>query len=370
MTSRVGFRPERLQLARQFRKLTLTEVGAAIGYSPQYISNIEKGRREPPVDLVQAFGAVLRFDANFFMRDVGDRFCEPECSFRKKASTPNYESDHLLAWGTLLAELYEHLRSEVELPEVDVPRYKVDSVLEAERAAEKARIYWGLGLEGPLARIGRVIERAGVPLFFVNTPGQQVDAFARWGRTPAVLANRAKDSTSRLRFDLAHETGHLVMHQDDMSQTQAKERQAHRFASAFLMPAPGFTHQFNSLGGKSWAHLLELKKQWKVSLAAIVRRAKDLGLIDEAEYVRRNQYIRAKGWHRAEPAEPEEEQPELLTLAVVTVSEELGRSLDDVADEVGWAATTFEEITGIPVSSADAETLNSPDVIPLERFVS
>lgn len=366
-----AFRGERLELARHLRKLSLTELGKAIGYSPQYISNIEKGRREPRLELVEAFGAVLGFEPTFFLQDLVDPFKAQQCSFRKKSSTPQYEADHVLAWGTLLAELYTHLRAEVELPEVDVPSYSVESEDDAERAAEKARMYWGLGLHGPIGQVGRVIERSGVPLFFIDTPDEQIDAFARWGPTPSVLANRAKGSSSRLRFDLAHEAGHLIMHRQEMTPNTERERQANRFASAFLMPRTGFTQHFRTVGGKSWAHLLELKKQWKVSLGAIVRRAKDLRLIDDAEYVRRNQYIRAKGWHKGEPAEPEEEKPELLSLALGTLQRNLGRPFSDIAEELGWTPETFAAITGhVTPGTADFGDSVDADVIQIARFTS
>lgn len=367
----VAFRGERLELARHLRKLSLTDVAKTIGYSPQYISNIEKGRREPRLELIEAFGSVLGFEPPFFLQDLVDPLRQQECSFRKKTSTPQYEADHVLAWGTLLVELYAHLRAEVELPEVDVPGYSVNSDEEAERAAEKVRMYWGLGLNGPIGQVGRVIERSGIPLFFIDTGDHQIDAFARWGPTPSILANRTKGSSSRLRFDLAHEMGHIVMHREEMTPNDERERQANRFASAFLMPAAGFSQHFRTLGGKTWAHLLELKKQWKVSLGAIVRRAKDLELIDDAEYVRRNQYIRAKGWHKGEPAEPEEERPELLSLALETVQAELGRPLSEIAEELGWTAETFENLTGHDTTSID--DLGQPvgaNVIDISRFDS
>jgi Zn-dependent peptidase ImmA (M78 family)/DNA-binding XRE family transcriptional regulator len=365
-----AFRGERLELARHLRKLSLTDLGKAIGYSPQYISNIEKGRREPRLELVEAFGSVLGFVPTFFLQDLVDPFRPQQCSFRKKSSTPQYEADHVLAWGTLLAELYAHLRAEVELPEVDVPNYSVESEEDAERAAEKARMYWGLGLDGPIGQMGRVIERSGIPLFFIDTPDQQIDAFARWGPTPSILANRAKGSSSRLRFDLAHETGHLIMHRAAMIPNAERERQANRFASAFLMPAAGFSHHFRTLSGKTWAHLLELKKQWKVSLGAIVRRAKDLRLIDDAEYVRRNQYIRAKGWHKGEPAEPKEEKPEVLSLALETLRAELGRPFSDIADELGWTAKTFATVIGYTTTAAgdDGDSADA-GVVPISRLV-
>ena len=46
-----------------------------------------------------------------------------------------------------------------------------------------------------------------------------------------------------MRFDAAHELGHLVLHSDDknvLENMKDKEHEADRFASSFLMPKEAF----------------------------------------------------------------------------------------------------------------------------------
>nr|WP_269321919.1 ImmA/IrrE family metallo-endopeptidase [Paenibacillus sp. UNC451MF] len=59
-------------------------------------------------------------------------------------------------------------------------------------------------------------------------------------------------------------------------------QQANHFASAFLLPEEAFASMVSSdttLDGYK-----ELKKYWRVSIAAMIHRAKDLGLISLSRY--------------------------------------------------------------------------------------
>jgi Zn-dependent peptidase ImmA (M78 family) len=69
-------------------------------------------------------------------------------------------------------------------------------------------------------------------------PAQPVDAFSVWSDgIPYVFLSRAK-TPERARFDLAHEIGHLVLHSrvGAVDTEPGIEKEADRFASAFLMP--------------------------------------------------------------------------------------------------------------------------------------
>ncbi|HEY3193669.1 MAG TPA: ImmA/IrrE family metallo-endopeptidase [Candidatus Dormibacteraeota bacterium] len=54
---------------------------------------------------------------------------------------------------------------------------------------------------------------------------------------PIVVLGSDEHDTACSSFDAAYELGHLVLHHDAEPGRQAVEQQAHRFASAFLLPA-------------------------------------------------------------------------------------------------------------------------------------
>ncbi|GAA3688320.1 hypothetical protein GCM10022267_88860 [Lentzea roselyniae] len=87
-----------------------------------------------------------------------------------------------------------------------------------------------------------------------------------------------KGLRDRSRFDAAHELGHLVLRgADGPIADKATESQANEFAAAFLMPAEDIAHELPAR--LDWPALLRLKAKWHVSLAALLVRAKTLGVM-------------------------------------------------------------------------------------------
>ncbi len=82
----------------------------------------------------------------------------------------------------------------------------------------------------------------------------------------------------RVRFTLAHELGHIVMH--DII-TQEMDIEANEFASEFLMPAAEIK---NSLQNLSLSTLANLKRYWKTSMQAMIVRAHKLNTISYNQY--------------------------------------------------------------------------------------
>lgn len=106
-----------------------------------------------------------------------------------------------------------------------------------------------------------------------------------------------------MRFTAAHELGHWVMKfTDDMSDREI-ERCCHRFAGAFLYPESCVTADF---GGhkRSRVHPCELliaKQQYGLSMAAVLRRLKDLGLLSDSGYQSSSIQFSQNGWRKDEP---------------------------------------------------------------------
>jgi Zn-dependent peptidase ImmA (M78 family) len=73
----------------------------------------------------------------------------------------------------------------------------------------------------------------------IPVPLPQRDAFSTWaggdGSTPVIVV-AATTAGDRRRFSVAHEVGHLVLHQIPQGSPDELERQAYAFAEAFLLP--------------------------------------------------------------------------------------------------------------------------------------
>jgi Zn-dependent peptidase ImmA (M78 family) len=113
-----------------------------------------------------------------------------------------------------------------------------------------------------------------------------------------------KGHRDRSRFDAVHELAHLVLHRHLEPGDVALERQAHAFSAAFLMPASDIAHRLPAKVDSGV--LIYLKREWQVSIAALLMRAKTVGSMSDAEYTKAMKAMKAmsaRGWRRQEPAD-------------------------------------------------------------------
>jgi Zn-dependent peptidase ImmA (M78 family)/DNA-binding XRE family transcriptional regulator len=356
---------ERLQLAREFRGLTQTQLAEKVAASCALISLCENGKkREPTRDLVEACADVLGFKPDFFYGPLEEVFREDECSFRHRRSTPERLKTQVRAHATLIGMVVNSLRSSFKFPEVDVPHIPARSFSDVEKAAEDCRKHWKISLDGPIKSIGRLLERSGVIIVSHLVKSAKIDAFSRYGRTSMIFLNRSIPSPSRWHFDIAHECGHLVLHPGMPTGTVETELEADRFASAFLMPRTAFAREF-SVAPFSWNHVFDLKRRWQTSAASIVRRAYDLHLISAVDYRRGFQYLSAKGWNKGEPQEPSFQEPELLSTTLGALGDKVDLTLQELCADLRFKPETFCDVTGVAVPTPKSKPT---EVIPFKHF--
>jgi Zn-dependent peptidase ImmA (M78 family) len=121
-----------------------------------------------------------------------------------------------------------------------------------EREADAARRDLGIGLEGSVPDLLRLLEdEAGLHVFIVSLPEDGIDGAYQVDRgEPFVLINQEKPPV-RKRFTLSHEFGHHYLGHGaqldsriDLRDRRSTEIEANRFAGAFLMPRPAIDDWF------------------------------------------------------------------------------------------------------------------------------
>jgi len=329
------FQGSRLRLARLFSGLTLADLGEQVSTTRQYIQRLEVSvDQAPSAELLAAMAEVLHVEEEFFFLPVTDEVREDQGHFRKLQTTPQNVRHRILSYGTIFNMVVNYLDSVLSLPEVNTPSIPVDTVEDIEKAAEACREKWGLYLDAPITNITRTLERAGVVVTTFEGVSEKVDAFSLVRGRPVIVRNMDKGSTSRARFDLAHECGHLVMHEGIETGDSETEAEANRFASAFLLPRGVFFREFPRTSQIDWRAMFRLKERWGVSVQAIVRRAYDLGIITAVQYRNANVYISRNGWKRGEPCEPPPEWPEIIPLAIQALKDTQGISCAGMARQL------------------------------------
>jgi Zn-dependent peptidase ImmA (M78 family)/transcriptional regulator with XRE-family HTH domain len=320
--------PARIRLARDLRSLTQGETVAAMKepITAAGLSQIESGKVRPLGSTLNDLAEALEVPVEFFYAQWGasspdDR--DPAIFFRDLRATPASERRRALALAVLLSDLVAAIEHYVRLPELRVPEYPIPSDARSgdiEVVAERVRRDLELN-SAPIRHAVREVERLGVPVARMSMGHRQIDAFSvPLVDRPVILLASDKDNYVRSRLDVAHEAGHLIMHGGRTERDRSMEQQAHSFAASFLFPAHVAVEELpRRLDGNGWARIAELKRRWGMSMAALIRRARDLKLISEDEYRNAMKYMSARGWRKREPGDRElgpAESPLLLERAL------------------------------------------------------
>ncbi len=299
--------------------------------------------------MVAAASLVLKVVPSFFFEPLVNEVREEDCHFRSRASMPDKVAEQVISRGTALELLVRFLDARLSLPPVDIPSIEARDFDGIEGAAEECRRHWKLGL-GPIANMCRIIEAAGGVVTFFHSERHEIDALSIARARPIIVRNTLKESPGRQRFDLAHECGHLVIHQGITTGDKVTESQANRFASAFLMPRDSFVQEFpRMLSRLDWQAIYRLKVRWRVSAKAVIRRASDLGLLDAVQYAAGNRYLNQSGQAKVERFDEDipMESPELLRTAIAAYCSAYAASPADLAREISVTPALIEQLVGL-----------------------
>ncbi len=325
------FEGRRLTQARQLRAKLKSEMATAVDVTPAAIGQFERGTARPRPATLAKIALTLGLPPGFFARPMTCEIPEDEAHFRRLRATSKRDRDEARARVEILADFVEALERRVQLPKVQLPM--LPSGVTPEEAAAFTRRAWGVG-DGPIGNVVGLLERKGAVVARLEVSRDDVDAFSCWvGGRPYVLLTSNKNAPDRSRFDAAHELGHLVLHQDVRPGNASAEQEAHRFAAEFLMPAAVIRAELPAR--LNWRRYLELKSRWGASLAALVRRAKDVGVISDSAYQRAMIELGRRGWRRQEPDVLQtSEAPELISRALGLLERERRIGLEDLAAEL------------------------------------
>ncbi len=350
------FEGDRLRQARIYRGLKKVDLARAIDVSPAVVGQYESGKTRPSSSAFASIALNLGFGPEFFeRRGPVPRVTENQAHFRKLRSTSKLEREQALVRLEFLSEVLANIETHVELPNLDLPEHPVNDdapEIEPETAAAGVRRDWGLGT-GPIDNVVRLLEGRGIVVIRPAVGGSGVDAFSTViGDRAVVVLGSDKGDAARSRFDAAHELGHLVMHHDAEPGRHVVENQANRFAAAFLMPAEVIRKEFPTR--MSWPAFFDLKQRWRVSLQALLYRARTIGALSTDAYQRAEIHVSRQGWRDGEPIDlGPPETPALLRRAFDLMSSELEIDEQAVARECRLPDEVFRRLLVDAVSPSN-----------------
>jgi Zn-dependent peptidase ImmA (M78 family)/transcriptional regulator with XRE-family HTH domain len=341
------FNPGMLTVARESREFTQAELAQRSKIPQAVLSKLEGGVTRPSLEQVDASSfffeqeRIFGFNASvFFHRKRTDMPAKVLKRIHAVLNLTRMRLDKLMLAGNLM-------------PAIELVRLSVDEHDTPEQIAGKVRALLQLP-DGPVQNLTASLEEAGVIVAQHQFNSRRMDAVSEWvpGHPPIVLMNMDDHVPGdRYRWTLAHELGHLIMHThpvDDM------EEQANRFAAEFLLPAREIRPKLRVVRLQT---LALLKSIWKVSMGALLERAKQLGTITATQYKYMRINFSKHGYGTQEPPELgiPVETPTLLQDLVKLHTKDLGYSLSDLSDllrmEEDECAETFLPQPGLRLMS-------------------
>ena len=347
-----GANPDLLVAAREALGLTQAQLatrlselsGAEPKISQGYVSRAEKGSLMVSGERLELFAAALESTADLLASDVKLWSLGEGCLYhRNRASTKASTLRRLHARINLIRIYLRRLAlgADVPLPDFTLTPIPVGGLDGPDDAARAMRRTLGLA-DGPIDSVTAIAEKIGALVVPMSLGGREVDATSLHppGESPVFIVNTDAPA-DRQRLTLAHEIGHIACAPPiDMD----AEEMAQAFASELLAPAKLIKPHLMA-APITPARLLQLKAVWRMSAAALLRRAVDLAVITESRYRTLNTQMSALGWKTAEPdplvAETPSVVPGLLSAAIDGAGD-----VDAAAAMAGTTSANLRDLLG------------------------
>lgn len=299
---------ERLKQARELAGMTQEALAEIVGVEQTTIARVERDALAPRDELVDLLATATRFPREFFDLPVEKDFPFGSLTYRKYAKTKaEYKKlSHRLAQQAF--ELSELFATKMKPINVGLPRALDEDPISAARIVRSAL---GADPTSPIKNLMQRIEKIGVRVFKLPVEIPDLDAFSIVveGRTPVIVLNPTRHG-DRQNFSLAHELGHLVLHFPLNGGQEDIESEANRFAGELLMPEEAMRAELVS--PVTLSLLAELKTRWRVSIAALLQRAKELDIVTERQHKYLRMQLAKRDWLRQEPVPIPAEDPRVL----------------------------------------------------------
>lgn len=275
------FNPEMLVLARESRGIVQKELANRLNIEQGTLSKIENGLLGIDESFILQLVPVLEYPYEFYFQE--EKLYNPNLYYyRKNVSIPVKTLKQAEAEINITRINLDKLLNSVELPLQNLIQWNVEDHGSPELAAKYLREYWKVP-RGRIENLTKILEDNGIIVVLIDFPSDKLAGLSMFSKDnhPIIFINKNMPGDRQI-LTVAHELGHLVLHfNNKISEGRDVEGEAYDFAGEFLMPEKEVSSQLLKL---DIATLLGLKKYWKMSVRAIIIRAKKLGFITENQY--------------------------------------------------------------------------------------
>lgn len=341
--------------------------------SSSLIHSYENEINKPRPEMVMQMADCLKVKEDYFFLPF------PKKTFpifwRSSHSTTKQKREVAQAKFSWTKLIDAYLKEYLVMPKLNIPSRQdigvpdeIETLSEndIENVALQLRQFWGLGTT-PIHNVTTLLENNGILLSYGELDSDKLDAFSNKSEYDCsfhVFLGTDKGGALRSRMDASHELGHLVLH-SHLSESEFLgqkhslfEKQAFRFASAFLMPLPSFR---DDVWMTSIEALKTLRKRWRVSVGAMMKRCEDLGLYGNKDTSR--MWIKyRRNWETIENDNYEFETPQLLRRSLDLLISEGLRTKSQVLYDLPFHRFDIEKILNLPDGYLNEDFGNVVDI--------
>lgn len=361
--------PEMVTLARESQGLTQPELANKLSISQALLSRIEAGLRSVDEDLLNKLANELSFQPNFFQqKETIFGLGYSGLYHRKLQSMETKELKRIHAQINIFSIAFKRLLSGVELGVLKIKPMDMESFGSPSDIAKFVRADWNLPL-GTISNVVSILENAGAILIPFDFHSAKIDAIASWRPDlPPMFFLNMSVPTDRLRFTLCHELGHVILHKG-LTDIDMTEHDANEFAAEFLMPEKEIKHQLIDVNIDK---LMLLKQQWKVSMAALLKRAETLNTITPRKARSLWMTMGKMGYRIHEPEELDlpHETPSLFKEIVMTYFDDLDFSINELSNLIFWQEYKTESLLLCPSSINKTRIENKSTIKDIEDYLN
>lgn len=304
---------ERVRRLRVSLGLGQSDLALRSGLSAGALSMLENGRWPVDDSQLSALASALECTPGYLMATGSDPLMTRPW-LRAYADAPRRAVDRTIADSVTAVEAAQLLGLKM-VPD-SLPGFDEDPNDEGaiEEFAGEVRGVADLGPGDVVRNSIRAAERLGCVVLPIDDElGRHLGLSLRINGHPVIRVSRPSSDPDRTvpgdrqRFTVAHELGHLTLHQgspppDSAAEAARLEKQAHRFAAAFLAPGDALLADLEAIGGRvTLTTLARLKEDWGVAIKMLVLRFRHLGVIDDDHARSLYKQISARRWNKLEP---------------------------------------------------------------------
>ncbi|MDF7668542.1 XRE family transcriptional regulator [Lactobacillus sp. ESL0703] len=344
----------RLTFLRELHGMTVKDLASKLNVTSANVSQLEHNKRKIDFKTVLEVSKIFDVSHEFLLNTDSIPELDEAQFFRKKSVVTKRKQRQAVQKARLFIYLETKISLEYGLSYFELPEYantsnefKILDYWKIDSIANSVRYDFKLG-NGPISNMTLLVERMGIRVCFIDLDDEGIDALTvRYNNHFYILINSKISSSVRVRFNIAHELGHILLHSnyskndiDDSSNHKAIESEAQHFAGALLMPEEGLA---TDMYATNMEHLKELKLHWLVSIQALIYRGNEIGLISDQQALYLRQTISRNGLRHKEPYDDEipVEKPTFLSSALNYLSINVSNYVRNISEDTG---ITFSKI--------------------------